>query len=102
MLRRPRLEPDRLKLQTMADAGDIDELLALIRDPESTKGLRRQAALALVSRSPGGEPQQWISPRSDPELLPLFKELLNNEDGRVRRYAASGLRHSRDPGACSP
>jgi HEAT repeat protein len=91
-----RLEPGHSDLARLRDEADLEALAAYLNDPESTRRLRRQAALYIASLKPGGGNAGMAGLR-DPAIIPVLAPLLENEtDPELRRMAAYGLRFTGD------
>jgi hypothetical protein len=88
-------------LDEARDAGEIESIAELLRDPDMPRGVRRKASHALATTKPGGGRSSAWRPSTDPRAIPVLAELvMNDPDPAVRRSAAFGLRGCQDTAAC--
>ena len=70
-------------LDEARDAGDIESIGELLKDPDIAPALRRKATLALATtKSGGGRSSAW-RPNTDPRATPILSALVTN-DSRSR------------------
>jgi HEAT repeats/HEAT repeat len=90
-------------LDDARDAGDIESIATLLRDPDVAPGLRRKASHALATTKPGGGRSSAWRPSTDPRAIPILAELvMNDPDPAVRRSAVFGLRGCQDVAVSGP
>lgn len=96
-------EPGHGQLRQLRDEGDLEALSGYVKDPNSSRRLRRRAATYIASAKPGGGKASTGTGSTDPSVVPILGPLLEKDPDRaVRRTAAYGLRRTGDQGAVQP